>query len=162
MVAFVVEGIEDQREIPTRVWVSRIINPDHENNNNNGSNQEEWRPLRKVDITALNNANGKNRVLIEKGRCVAHLDRGIISTNFKQIPRPDRELTSCTWFILEDTKRQGKDAIDPKRKPMLDDDSEKVEQLYNLLRTACQEGQESVENLMATTRLELTDGFFAK
>jgi len=123
--------IEDTSPLPTRVWLSRTKNEEDDGFVNN----EEWKPLRKSDIKALNNRTSKNQedgshpVLIESGRATADPNFGIIRSNF--VPRPLRELTSCTWFeVREEKKDPHSGKLKPVLEPLPDDQSEKVEEMY--------------------------------
>jgi len=123
--------IEDTNPLPTRVWLSRTKNEEDEGVVNN----EEWKPLRKSDIKALNNRKSKNQeygndpVLIESGRATADPDFGIIRSNF--VPRPLRELTSCTWFeVMEEKKDPNSGKLKPVLRPLSDEQSETVEIFY--------------------------------
>ncbi|MGK3743772.1 MAG: hypothetical protein ACI8RD_012459, partial [Bacillariaceae sp.] len=88
-----------------------------------------------VDIKALNDAKSKSAeyghhpVLIESGRATADPDFGIIRANF--VPRPPKELTSCTWFaVVEERKDPKTGKLQPVLEPLPDEQSEKVEDMY--------------------------------
>ena len=114
--------IEDNGVLPTRVWLSRT--------KETGKDKEEWKPLRHDDCLSLNKPNVENvPVLIEGGRSSADVDFGVIRSNF--VPRPLRALTSATWFIIEDRKKDpttGK--LRPILEPMPDDEATLVEEFY--------------------------------
>lgn len=124
------DGIEDIGSLPTRVWLSRS-KPEDET----AENPEEWKPLRKVDCKTLNDKKsrsleyGSHPVLIESGRATADPDFGIIRANF--VPKPLRELTSCTWFVIVDeVKDPQTNKLRNVLEPMPDDQAERVEDLY--------------------------------
>lgn len=124
------EGIEDTGVLPTRIWLSRPKLDDE-----NAVNPEEWQPLRKVDCKRLNDEKSKSLeyghhpVLIESGRATADPDFGIIRANF--VPRAPRELTSCTWFVVTEEKKDPQTGNMRKvLEPMPDDQSERVEDFY--------------------------------
>jgi hypothetical protein len=116
------QGIEDTGQLPTRVWLSRT--------KESGKEKEEWKPLRKVDCTTLNESNPDNHpVLIEGGRATADVDFGVIRANF--VARPLRALESATWFVVTEQKKDpatGK--MRPVLEPMVDNEAEKTEELY--------------------------------
>ena len=72
---------------------------------------------------------GHRPVLINSGRETADPDFGIIRSNF--VPKPLRELTSCTWFIVADEKKDPQTGdLKPVLEPMPDDQAERVEDFY--------------------------------
>ena len=68
-------------------------------------------------------------MLIESGRATADPDFGVIRANF--VPRPLRELTSCTWFVVVDEIKDSKTGkMRNVLEPMPDDQAERVEDFY--------------------------------
>jgi hypothetical protein len=59
---------------------------------------DRWKPLRKVDCENLNKSKGRP-VLIENNRATADPEFGVIRYNFTV--RPEKELTSATWFLKD-------------------------------------------------------------
>jgi len=140
--------IEDNGALPTRVWLSRT-KPEDEN----AVNPEEWKPLRKVDSKKLNDVKNRSAqhghcpVLIESGRSTADPDFGIIRANF--VPKPPRELTSCTWFVVTDEKKDPQTGkLRPVLEPMPDDQSERVEDMYQRAVYAASVYGEGIEPLL--------------
>lgn len=124
------DGIEDTGPLPTRVWLSRTKIEDDV-----AANNEEWKPLRKVDCKKLNDEKsrsieyGHRPVLIESGRATADPDFGIIRANF--VAKSPRELVSCTWFVVTDEKKDPQTGVlKPVLEPMPDDQAERVEDMY--------------------------------
>eukprot|EP00531_Pseudo-nitzschia_arenysensis_P009879 CAMPEP_0116120120 /NCGR_PEP_ID=MMETSP0329-20121206/3010_1 /TAXON_ID=697910 /ORGANISM="Pseudo-nitzschia arenysensis, Strain B593" /LENGTH=689 /DNA_ID=CAMNT_0003613877 /DNA_START=117 /DNA_END=2189 /DNA_ORIENTATION=+ len=130
------EGIEDTSPLPTRVWLGRTKLDEDANTTSTttGPNPEEWKPLRKVDCKRLNSEKAKSAeyghhpLLIESGRATADPDFGIIRANF--VPRPLRELTSCTWFVIMEERKDESGIIKPILQPMPDEQAELVEDFY--------------------------------
>ena len=91
--------------------------------------------IAQVDCKTLNHEKsrsmeyGHHPVLIESGRATADPDFGIIRANF--VPRPLRELTSCTWFVVKDEIKDPQTGrLRPILEPMPDDQAERVEDMY--------------------------------
>lgn len=117
-----------------RVWLSRTKH-EAEEGGTVDIKKEQWKPLRKTDIKILNNAQTENGsdnhhpILIESGRATADPEFGIVRSNF--VPRPLRELTSCTWFaVVEERKDPNTGTLQPVLDPLPDNQSEKVEEMY--------------------------------
>ena len=81
------------------------------------------------DVRNRSAEHGHCPVLIESGRSTADPDFGIVRANF--VPKPLRELTSCTWFVVAEEKKDPQTGkLRPVLEPMPDDQSERVEDLY--------------------------------
>eukprot|EP00536_Pseudo-nitzschia_multiseries_P005891 jgi/Psemu1/286085/fgenesh1_pg.120_\ len=140
--------IVDEGAEPTRVWLTR-----HKLHDDKVVNSEKWRPLRTEDIKALNKRNGAREVFIEEKRKIAHPENNIITTSFKAIRRPVQELTSCTWFVVEQ-----ENGNDPQLTPMPDEDAEVAEQMYQKLAAALRKGKHSEVNAIMNKREDLENG----
>lgn len=142
------DHIEDTGPLPTRVWLSRKKLDDE-----SAANPEEWKPLRKVDCQKLNDARNKSLehgncpVYIENGRSTADPDFGIIRANF--VPKPPRELTSCTWFVIKEERKDPQTGnLRPVLEPMPDEQSELVEYQYMKAVNAASVYGEGIEKIL--------------
>lgn len=106
-----------------------------------------------VDCKRLNDdksrsvQHGHLPVLIESGRATADPDFGIIRANF--VPRPLRELTSCTWFVVATEKKDPQTGeLKPLLEPMPDAQAELVEDVYQRAIFAASVYGEGIEPLL--------------
>jgi len=137
------DGIEDVRETPLKVWLSRK------------KENDPWVPLRKVDCYALNEAEEESTtVLIDGGRATANKKEGTITSNFHR--GPVRELRSAVWFIRKDPnntqdKEQNLEPLWNK------EDTEKIESLYQKAIEASSSFGKGIDSVLSQN-VELEDG----
>jgi len=122
------EGIEDAASTPTRIWLWRE------------KDEDTWKPLRKADCRALNDAPDKF-VLIEGGRATADPLHGKIRFNFDSTPQ--RQLTSATWFIKEEPKSKEFVLV-----PMDEEDALQIEELYHRAVAATSSLGEGIDKVL--------------
>mmetsp|Transcript_19519 Transcript_19519/g.28934 ORF Transcript_19519/g.28934 Transcript_19519/m.28934 type:complete len:680 (-) Transcript_19519:102-2141(-) len=104
------ERIEDASSDLARVWLSRI------------KDEDDWKPLRKVDCQALNASNDQ-LVHIEGGRATADVRNNMVRYNFYN--SEPRKLTSATWFVREE-----KSSKDFTLTPVEEEDASIIESFY--------------------------------
>jgi hypothetical protein len=153
------EGIEDASAKAARVWLVRMTPTETTTTANN----EEWKPLRKTDSQALNQAlendskTKKTGIHIECGRATAFPDEGIVRYNFFR--GYERSLCRAVWFRREEGK--GKDSKALLHPIVHEDDSEKVEALYQQAVAASGSLSLGFSTVMKE-EIELSDGSVVK
>jgi hypothetical protein len=145
------EGIEDVSAQAAWVWLARSVD-----------SSEEWKPLRKCDSQALNQAmlsgDSKQSVYIECGRATACLKDKVIRHNF--VRGSDRSLCRSVWFQKEEGK--GKDSKAALLHPILkEEDGDKIETLYQQVIAATGSLSLGVSSVLKE-EVELSDGSIVK
>jgi len=127
------DRIEDASSIAAEVWLSRVKDDD------------DWKPLRKVDCRALNSRGEKDKVYIEGGRATADVLNGTVCYNFCNLPL--RQLTSATWFAREE-KASKEFAI----VPIAREDANVVESFYQNVVKATSSLGKGLDSIMNDER----------
>ncbi len=144
------EGIEDASVSAKSVWLSRVKDTD------------DWKPLRKCDCQALNQARetGKSQIYIEMGRAAAYLNQNdknpddetpVIRYNFFR--GRERKLCHAIWFLREE--KSSKEIV---LKPITkQSDSDAIESFYQQVIEASSSLGAGIKSMLAT-EVALSDG----